>query len=71
MTLPGSNGSRSVKRLCMDRKISLAERDRLPAIYADGTLAAVWRLGVHLEFLPEGEELRFIQIVKEERDYEK
>ena len=71
LTLPGSNGSRSVKRLCIDRKISLAERDRLPAIYADGTLAAVWHLGVHLEFLPEGEELRFIQIVKEERDYEK
>ena len=70
MTLPGASGSRSIKRLCMDRKISMEERDRLPAIYADGVLAAVWRLGVNQEFLPEGEELRFIQIVKEENYHE-
>lgn len=64
LTLPGANGSRSVKRLCIDRKISLAERDRLPAIYADGRLAAVWRLGVDQEFLPEDDvHFRFIQII--------
>ena len=71
MTLPGASGSRSIKRLCMDRKISMEERDHLPAIYADGVLAAVWQLGVNQEFLPEGKELRFIQIVKEENHYEK
>ena len=73
LTLPGSKGSRSIKRLCIDRKISLEERDRLPAIYADGILAAVWRLGVDMTFVPEGTEFRFIQVLKqtEERDYEK
>ena len=73
LTLPGTNASRSVKRLCIDRKISLTERDSLPAIYADGTLAAVWRLGVDAAFLPEDNEIRFIQILRqtEEKDYEK
>ena len=54
LTLPGARGSRSVKRLCLDRHISLAERDRLPAIYVEGKLAAVWRLGVDAAFAPEG-----------------
>ena len=72
LTLPGAKGSRSVKRLCLDKHISLEERDRLPAIYANGRLAAVWRLGVDVEFLPEGEPCRFIQIMKktEENDHE-
>lgn len=72
LTLPGSRGGRSVKRLCLDRHIGLDERDRLPAIYADGRLAAVWRLGVDMEFLPEDETCRFIQIKQtEENDHEK
>lgn len=72
LTLPGARGGRSVKRLCLDKHISLEERDRLPAIYANGRLAAVWRLGVDVEFLPEGEPCRFIQIMKEteENDHE-
>lgn len=53
LALPGSRGSRSVKRLCLDRGISLRQRDRLPAVYVGGRLAAVWRLGVDMEFLPE------------------
>ncbi|MCI6055448.1 MAG: hypothetical protein MR728_09560 [Dysosmobacter sp.] len=63
-----------MKRLCLDRGISLAERDRLPAVYAGDRLAAVWRLGVDTEFLPEGEgPCRFIQILKhtEENSHEK
>ena len=69
LTLPGANGSRSVKRLCIDKKISLAERDRLPAIYVDGCLAAVWRLGVDQEFLPEENgAFRFIQITKDSEE---
>lgn len=73
LTLPGARGSRSVKRLCLDQGIGLEERDRLPAVYADGRLAAVWRLGVDTEFLPEGDPCRFIQIQKktEENDHEK
>ena len=64
--LPGARGSRSVKRLCIDRRVALAERDRLPAIYVDGRLAAVWQLGVDLEFLPENKrEFRFVQIIKD------
>ena len=73
LTLPGAKGSRSVKRLCVDRRITLSERDCLPAIYVGDRLAAVWRLGVDVKFLPEGEACRFIQIIKntEEKQYEK
>ena len=75
LTLPETHGGgRTVKRLCLDRGISLAERDRLPAVYAGDRLAAVWRLGVDTEFLPEGEgPCRFIQILKhtEENSHEK
>lgn len=71
LTLPGARGSRSVKRLCLDRRISLAERDRLPAIYVEGKLAAVWRLGVDAAFAPEGREpCRFIKIEKTEQQIE-
>lgn len=73
LTLPGSRGGRTVKRLCLDRHISLTERDRLPALYLGDCLAAVWGLGVDTEFLPEGEPCRFIQINKitEENHHEK
>lgn len=65
LTLPGARGGRTVKRLCLDRHISLSERDRLPAIYLGDRLAAVWGLGVDTEFAPEGTPCRFIQIKKE------
>lgn len=64
LALPGGNGKRSVKRLCLDRGVGLSERESLPAIFVNGHLAAVWRLGVDAEFLPEGEACRFIQIIK-------
>lgn len=54
-----------MKRLCLDRRIPPEERDRLPAIYVEGKLAAVWRLGVDAEFLPEGNTVRFIKIIKD------
>ena len=63
LSLPETRGGgRSVKRLCLDRHISLAERDRLPAIYAGGQLAAVWPLGVDEAFRPAGEACRFVQV---------
>ena len=65
LTLPEARGGRTIKRLCLDRRISLAQRDGLPAIYVGERLAAVWPLGVDREFLPEGEPCRFIQIIKE------
>ena len=65
LALPGAKGSRSVKRLCLDRGIALEERDRLPAVYVGGELAAVWRLGVDRDFAPEGREpVRSIKIEK-------
>lgn len=71
LTLPGARGGRSVKRLCLDRGISLEERDRLPAVYVNGELAAVWRLGVDIAFAPGGgEPRRFIQVEKTEKQIE-
>lgn len=59
LMLQGANGARSVKRLCVDRKLSLTERDALPALYVGGRLAAVWRLGTDVTFLPEGGDAAF------------
>lgn len=64
LTLPGARGGRSVKRLCLDRGIPPEERDGLPAVRVGGQLAAVWRLGVDMAFLPEGAPVRFIKITK-------
>ena len=64
LTLAGANGARSVKRLCVDRKLSLTERDLLPALYMGGRLAAVWRLGADISFLPKGgERTCFVRVV--------
>ena len=64
LTLEGANGARSVKRLCVDRKLSLTERDALPALYVGGQLAAVWLLGTDVSFLPKGvERVRFVRVV--------
>ena len=71
LTLPGARGARSVKRLCLDRGISLAERDRLPAVYVEGQLAAVWRLGTDAAFAPEGREpFWFIKIERLKKQIE-
>ena len=75
LRLPETHGGgSSVKRLCLDHRISLSERDRLPAFYAGGALAAVWRLGVDEAFsVSAGEPCRFIQIteIEKEREHEK
>lgn len=70
--LPGAKGSRTVKRLCLDRGIPLSRREGLPAIYAGDRLAAVWELGVDMEALPAGGPCRFIQVIKhrEEEEHE-
>lgn len=70
LTLPGAKGGRTVKRLCLDKGISLAERDGLPAFYADGALAAVWPLGVDAPFAPQTARDWYIQIKYTEKDEE-
>jgi len=68
LTLPGSSGARTVKRLCLDKGIGLSRRERLPAFYVDGALAAVWPLGADAAFAAEGENGWFIQIESTEKD---
>ena len=70
LTLPGARGARSVKRLCRDRGISPEERDRLPAFYVEGRLAAVRRLGVDAAFAPGGGSPWFIKIEETEKHME-
>ena len=62
LTLQGTRGARTLKRLCVDRRISLTERDALPALYVDGRLAAVWKLGVDSAFTPDGTPCRFVRV---------
>ena len=74
MTLPGSRGARSLKRLCADAGIRPWERDAMPVLRSGETLAAVPGIGVDLKFLPR-EEHAVIYVTfhhkKEERQYEK
>ena len=53
-----------MKRLCLDRRIPLSERDTLPAFYVGGTLAAVWKLGTDTAFRPEGPDCLWIRVEK-------
>lgn len=63
LALPGASGARSIKRLCLDRRISLSERSALPALYIGSRTAAVWRIGTDEAFLPrEGGGSCFVRI---------
>lgn len=55
MTLPGSRGPRTVKRLCAERGISPAERDGLPLLRVGEQPAAMARVGINLDFAPRKE----------------
>lgn len=62
--LPEASGARTVKRLCLDRRIPLECRDNLPALYVNGVLAAVWKLGTDRRFSPAEKETDcLIQII--------
>lgn len=50
MTLPGSEGSRSIKRLFVDAGLSVREREQTPAIFVGGRVAAVPGIGVDRAF---------------------
>ena len=53
LTLPGSRGSRSLKRLFAERGIAPPERDTWPVLCLAGRPAAVWRVGIDQKALPE------------------
>ena len=53
LTLPGSRGGRSVKRLLADRGIPPELRQRVPVLCVGDRPAAVWGVGTDMEFLPE------------------
>ncbi len=52
MTLPGSRGSRSLKRLLAEHGIAPPQRDVWPVLCRDDCPAAVWRVGVDTKALP-------------------
>lgn len=56
MTVPGSRGSRSVKRLCADLGISPQERDTLPVLRTEDAPVAMARVGINMEFAPKEDE---------------
>ena len=65
MRLTSGRGSRSVKRLCAERGISPAERDGLPVLRAGGAPVAMARLGISLDFAPQGEKKAVYVIFKQ------
>lgn len=73
MTLPGSRGSRTVKRLAADRGMTPAERDRLPVLRVDGRPAAIPGIGIDMEFTPKGQAPLWVIFKKhtEENTHEK
>ncbi|MBQ1675615.1 MAG: tRNA lysidine(34) synthetase TilS, partial [Oscillospiraceae bacterium] len=53
LTLPGSRGARSLKRLFADAGVPPFRRDRTPVICVDGKAAAVIGLGADTAYLTE------------------
>ena len=69
MTLAGSRGQRSLKRLFVDCGLSPRERDHTPVFYTEGRVCAAAEIGVDAAFLAqEGEEALQLIIKKIERD---
>jgi tRNA(Ile)-lysidine synthase len=60
MTLPGSRGARSFKRICVDCGISPTQRDLLPVLRVNGKAAAVPGVGMDLEFTPQTDAVVFL-----------
>ena len=52
LTLPGSRGGRSVKRLLTERGMPAEERMQTPCIRVNGQLAAVYGVGTDVKFMP-------------------
>ena len=75
LRLPGSRGRRSFKRLCADRGLTPAERDRLPVLRVGEAHAADPVFGVSADFAPCSQEqtvfVRFTTKQTEEKRHEK
>ena len=56
MTLPGSRGERSIKRLCADLGLSPRERDALPVLRMGDAPVAMARVGINMEFAPKADQ---------------
>ena len=54
LTLPGSRGPRSLKRLFTDAGVDPVRRDSTPVLCVDGKPAAVYGIGVDNEYLAQG-----------------
>lgn len=65
LTLPGSRGGRSVKRLLTERGVPPEERLLSPCIRVDGQLAAVHGVGTDENFLPEETDEQIVITFKE------
>ena len=50
MTLPGSRGRRSLKRLCADAGLTPEQRDCIPVLRVGGRCAAVPGIGMDTDF---------------------
>jgi tRNA(Ile)-lysidine synthase len=64
MTIPGSRGARSLKRLCVDSHIAPGERNALPVLRVDGRCAAVPGIGIDREYLSCGRTV-YVTFIKE------
>lgn len=63
--LPG--GTRTLKKLMIDRKIPARERDALPVIELGGHIAAVWQLATDTAFVPQsGEKALVIKLQRKD-----
>lgn len=48
-TIRLSGGSKSLKKLFIDRKLPAAERKRIPVLYDEGGILGVYSIGVHMD----------------------
>ena len=74
MTLPGSRGARSLKRLFADAGLSPWQRDAAPVLRTGETVVAAPGVGVDLKFLPQDQDAAIYITFHhrtEERNYEK
>ena len=70
MTLAGSRGKRSVKRLCAERGISPRRRDTMPVLRVGDTVLAAAELGVDLDYTPEvGDKITYIKFYLGEKSH--
>ena len=68
LTLPGSRGARSVKRLFAERGIVSPEREQIPVVCVDGKAAAIFAVGQDEDFLNRKQIIITIKIKEDKAD---